>query len=86
MRALRQDEVIRKTVSVKKWITATELRDFLNRYFKVKQSGNPFTSQDVQQYIKVGHLPRYLGNYNITPAKAVYKMYHLTQEKLTKKI
>lgn len=46
--------------------TLTALTDFLNRNDKFKkQSGKPFTTNDVTQYIRLGHIPYYLGGNRI---------------------
>lgn len=43
----------------------TTLTAYLNERFKVKKSGKPFKFEDVQQYIKKGRIPRYLGDITI---------------------
>lgn len=47
-------------------VTLTELTRFLNKQeqFK-KQTGNEFTTNDVNQYIKLGHIPYYMGGNKI---------------------
>ena len=46
-------------------LSLTQLRNHLNVYF-IKKSGTKFTISDVQGYIRRGHLPKYLGNQDIT--------------------
>ena len=84
---LRSHEIEKETIMIKKYLRLTEVTSFLNKYFGKKRSGKNFTDQDVQQYIyKTGHLPRYLGNFNIQEMDEIKKMYIITQEKITKKI
>jgi hypothetical protein len=47
-------------------LTLTKLTDYLNEseQFK-KQSGKPFTTNDCFQYVKLGHLPYYMGGNKI---------------------
>ena len=50
------------TKYLKENLTLTELTRFLNENDQFeKQSGKPFTTNDVWQYIRLGHLPNYLG-------------------------
>lgn len=46
--------------------TLTKMTDFLNKeeQFK-KQSNQPFTTNDVFTYIRLGHLPYYMGGNKI---------------------
>lgn len=41
--------------------TARGLRDHLNDKFKEKKTGKIFSDQDVESYLRRGHLPKYLG-------------------------
>lgn len=50
----------------KELYTLTTLKNYLNDRFKVKKSGEPFRISDVQQYVKRGRVPYYLGNIEIT--------------------
>jgi hypothetical protein len=45
--------------------TLTSLTKWLNENFKNKKTGVDFTIADVQQYIKRGSLPQYLGGHKI---------------------
>lgn len=63
----------------------TTLTAYLNERFKVKKSGEPFKYEDVQQYIKYGHVPKYLGNIIIEkvtslPSNNVYKLIEKTKK------
>ena len=66
-------------------ITLTGLVDWLNNnedFVKdgVKVKSHIFTSSDVQQYIKVGHLPYYLGGYAIVKVDNQYaKLYNVVE-------
>lgn len=44
-------------------LTLTQLKDHLNKTFKKKKTGTPFTISDVQQYTDPNRakLPKYLG-------------------------
>ena len=47
-------------------LTLTKLTDYLNsdENFK-KQSGKSFTTNDLNNYIKLGHIPHYMGGNKI---------------------
>ena len=47
-------------------LTLTKLTDYLNEseQFK-KQSGKQFTTNDLTNYIKLGHIPHYMGGNKI---------------------
>ena len=47
-------------------LTLTKLADFLNENEQFeKQSGKPFTTNDIFQYLKLGHIPHYMGGNKI---------------------
>lgn len=65
---------------LKQNITLTELTKFLNeeKGFE-KKSGKPFRTHDVYQYIRLGHLPDYMGrntieNSNVTDSIKLYNL------------
>lgn len=45
--------------------TLASLRDYLNQRFGTKDSGNPFTIQDIQGYEAKRHIPDAYGGYDI---------------------
>lgn len=63
-------------------LTMTGIMNFLIEKFGCKKSGNEFTLQDVQGYIRRGNLPKsYLG-YGIKKKAHKYnKLYYLVDEK-----
>ena len=44
--------------------TLTQLTEYLNKKYKEKKSGKPFTTTDVQMYEVRGGLPKYLGDFS----------------------
>jgi hypothetical protein len=65
---------------LKENITLTELTKFLNESERFKKnSGKPFKTHDVSQYIKTGHLPVYMGGSiidksNVTKSVKLYNL------------
>ncbi len=59
--------------------TLTGLTNWMNETFKEKQTGTPFTFNDVQQYISRGCLPGYLGGNKIVKDETVVdvKLYNV---------
>jgi len=51
--------------------TLTGIKVWLNETFKQKKTGKEFLLNDVQNYIKRGYLPKYLGNFNVVPDNSV---------------
>lgn len=69
----------------KELYSLTTLTAYLNERFTVKKSGQPFKFEDVQQYIRNGRIPRYLGNITIEkvtslPSNNVYKLIEKTEK------
>jgi hypothetical protein len=52
-------------------LTASGLRDYLNKNQKCKKTLKAFTSSDVQNYVRRGHLPNYLGGKKIKEMKNI---------------
>lgn len=56
----------------------TTLTKYLNETYKKKKSGVEFRVADVQNYVRRGYLPRYLGNVTIVTLNNLpTKMYKL---------
>lgn len=55
----------------KQMYTASGLKDYLIERFKTKKTLEPFTPQDIQNYIRRGYLPKYLGDIKIEETKGV---------------
>lgn len=70
-----------KEIKEGKQLTLTGITYWLNENFK-KQSGNDFTTGDVQSYIRRGYLPKYLGNYIIVRDKKLssVKIYNVIKK------
>ena len=49
----------------KSTFTLVSLMGHLTDIVKLKESGEPFTPQDVQAYISRGYLPKYMGDWKI---------------------
>lgn len=64
-------------------LTLTGLTKFLNKekQFK-KKSGGDFTTNDVWQYIRLGHLPHYMGGNKIelSNINSDIKLYNILKE------
>lgn len=45
--------------------TTTKLVELLNEEYGEKKSGEPFTTNDIQQYLRRGKLPMYIGGHPI---------------------
>jgi hypothetical protein len=58
----------------------TTLTEFLNINYKSKKTGKPFTTTDVQFYIKRGYLPDYLGGDIIKLVSEKLKLYKLIKK------
>jgi hypothetical protein len=62
-------------------VSATNLVDILNTKFGAKESGKPFTNQDVQQYYTRGYLPDAYGGTIIEHKKDITGSYiHVYKE------
>lgn len=63
---------------IKTKVTLTVLTKHLNTT-KAKKSGEPFTTSDVQGYIRRGRLPNYLGGQTITLSTEIegVKLYNI---------
>lgn len=64
--------------------TLTTLTKFLNEDNRFqKESGTEFTTNDVWQYIRLGHLPEYMGGNLIerSKVKSDIKLYNLLENK-----
>lgn len=46
--------------------TTSRLVDFLNQRYSVKKTGEPFTTGDIQQYLRRGFLPKKYGDHPIS--------------------
>ncbi len=59
-------------------MTLTSFTKHLNLVSQ-KQTGKPFTTSDVQSYIRRGHLPEYLGGFGIVLNQEIegVKLYNL---------
>jgi hypothetical protein len=64
---------------IKENLNLTGMVKFLNEKFGNKKTGKKFTTQDVQQYIELGSLPKYLGLYDIERVKGIHsvKLYNI---------
>lgn len=73
-----------ENVKEKNTLTLTGMTHWLNENFK-KQSGNEFTTSDIQSYIRRGYLPKYLGNYSIHRDKKFkdIKIYNIKKDEVT---
>lgn len=61
--------------------TLTGIKVWMNEEFKEKKSGKPFLLNDVQNYVKRGNLPKYLGNFTVVEDNSVegVKLYKIVK-------
>lgn len=65
---------------LKSGITLTGLVKWLNENFE-KKNNKPFTVSDVQQYIRLKHIPYYMGGHLIEKVDNEYvKLYNIIKE------
>lgn len=59
--------------------TLTGLVSWMNERFSCKESGSKFTVQDLQNYVRRGYIPKYLGGNLIVPGDAMrdVKLYNI---------
>lgn len=68
---------------IKENVTLTELTKFLNESEDFnKDTGKDFTTDDVYQYIRLGHLPYYMGGNKIDKSDILnnVKLYNLLEK------
>lgn len=64
--------------------TLTGITKWLNETFKLKKSGKPFLLNDVQNYVKRGQLPTYLGGHEIVADNSIedVKLYKIIKNEV----